>query len=58
VGTILVATWFAISMWRASRSSFLRGARLWPIVGSLAAAALPTMLALVFINGFFGELCR
>src|SRR5262249_359955 len=56
VGAICFATYFAVSMWRASRSSFLRGARFWPIVGSLAAAALPAMFALQFATTFFDAL--
>ena len=30
VGMIFVVIWFTVSMWRASRSSFLSGARFWP----------------------------
>jgi len=58
VGAIFVTTWFTVSMWRASRSSFLRGARFWPIVGSLVAAALPAIVALAFVTGFLGGLPR
>src|SRR5262249_8626961 len=57
-GALCVVTYFTVSMWRASRSSFLRGARFWPIVGSFAAAALPAMFALGFVTKFFDAFPR
>jgi hypothetical protein len=53
VGSVGVVVWFAVSIWRSARRSFLLGNRFWPIVASLGTAVAVGAYVLAFLDGYF-----